>query len=185
MGEEGFAVPGDELGVIEEYMPAHNAYEFDGVVRAKAVGRVKLDAIKHEASVVEAKRLPLPKSGDAIHAIVAVVRDAVAYADIFYNETAKVFYPVPFRGIIHISEASNERLRSLHEVYGYGDILRARVLSRKPPYMLSTRGPEYGLLLTRCPKCLTPLKKRGLWLYCPTCRRTHKKRKISRYYALR
>lgn len=185
MVEEEFAVPGDELGVIEEYMPVRNVYELNGVVRAKTVGLAKLDAVRHEAEVAEARRPPLPRNGDVVHAVVAVVRDAIVYADIFYNETLRAFYPVPFRGVIHISEASNERLRSLYDVYGYGDILRARVLSRKPPYMLSTKGPDYGLLLTNCPKCTTPLRRRGLWLYCPSCRRTYKKRKVSKHYTLR
>lgn len=185
MASRAFALPGDELGTIEEYTPLRNTYERDGVVRAKVVGLAELDAAKHEARVIEVKRVPLPRNGDAVYAVVSSLRDAVAYVDIFYNEVAKVFYPLPFRGVIHVSEVSNERVRSLYEVYGYGDVLRARVLSAKPPYMLSTKGSEYGLLVTRCPRCMVTLRRKGLWLHCPVCKKTYKKRKISRHYAVR
>jgi exosome complex component CSL4 len=184
--EGEFVVPGDEIGVVEEYLPSAGAYVHDGFVRAKAVGFVKADASKHEAAVVQARDVPLPRLGDVVYAVVTGVRDAVVYLDIFYNETRKVSYAVPFRGILHISEASNERLRSTYEVFGYGDIVRANVISRKPPYMLSTKGPEFGLVLVRCPRCMTPLRRRGLWLYCPVCRKTHKRKKIaSRHYLLK
>lgn len=185
MSEASFKVPGDELGVIEEFFPARNAYEQDGVVRAKVVGWARLDLLKHEASVSEARKARLPRSGDVVHAVVSGVRDAVANVEIVYNETRGAFYPIPFRGIVHISEASNERLKSLNEVYGYGDVIRAKVLSQKPPYQLSTKGADFGVIMTRCPKCTTPLRKRGLWLYCPICKKTYKKKKISKHYSLK
>ena len=185
MSEESFKVPGDDLGVIEEFVPIRNAYEREGVVRAKVAGWAKLDPVKHEASVAEARRVRLPKSGDVVHAVVSGIRDAIIYVEIVYNETEGAFYPIPFRGVMHISEASNERLRSLNEAFGYGDVIRAKVLSQKPPYQLSTKGAEFGVIMTRCPKCTTPLRKRGLWLYCPVCKRTYKKRKISKFYSLR
>lgn len=186
MVEGGFVVPGDEIGVIEEYVPSTGVYVHSGFVRAKSVGIVKTDASKHEAAVIQARDVLLPRFGDVVYAVVTGVRDAVVYLDIFYNETRNASYAVPFRGVLHVSEASNERLRSTYEVFGYGDVVRANVISRKPPYMLSTRGPEFGLVLVRCPRCMTPLRRRGLWLYCPVCKRTHKRKKVaSRYYLLR
>jgi len=180
-----FVVPGDALGVIEEYAPSLNTYERDGVVRAKVAGLAELDAVKHEARVIEGRRVPLPRPGDVVHAVVTGLRDAVVYVDVFYNETAKAYYPIPFRGVVHVSEVSSERVGSLYEVFGYGDVVRARVLSRGPPYMLTTKGPEFGLLLTRCPKCMVPLRRGGLWLRCPACGKRYKRRKVSRYYLLR
>jgi len=184
MGEY-FAVPGDALGVIEEYVPLRNAYERDGVIRTKVVGWAKADPLKHEVAVVEARPVAVPRGGDVVHAVVALLREAVAYVDIFYNETRNALYPVPFRGVLHVSEVSNERLRGLGEAFGYGDVIRARVLSERPPYHLSTKGGEFGLILARCPRCLSPLRKRGLWLYCQNCRRVYRRRKISRHYALK
>jgi len=183
--EERFVVPGDEVGVIEEFVPATGTYVRDGFVRAKTVGALKVDALKHEISIAQAREVPLPRFGDVVYAVVTGLRDSVVYLDVFYNETRNATYAVPFRAILHISEASNERLRSTYEVFGYGDVVRAVVISRKPPYMLSTRGTELGIVLARCPRCMTPLRKRGLWLYCPTCRKTHKRRKVaSRHYLL-
>ena len=185
MVEERFVVPGDEVGVIEEFVPATGTYVRDGFVRAKTVGALKVDALKHEISIAQAREVPLPRFGDVVYAVVTGLRDSVVYLDVFYNETRNATYAVPFRAILHISEASNERLRSTYEVFGYGDVVRAVVISRKPPYMLSTRGTELGIVLARCPRCMTPLRKRGLWLYCPTCRKTHKRRKVaSRHYLL-
>lgn len=186
VAEKAFVVPGDEIGVIEEYVPSANTYVHDGVIRAKAVGTAKVDVARHEAAVMRAREVPVPRLGDIVQAVVTGIRDAVVYLDIFYNETLNVHYPVLFRAILYIAEVSNERLRSVYEIFGYGDVVRARVISRKPPYMLSTRGAEFGLVLARCPRCMAPLRKRGLWLYCPSCRRTYKRRKVaSRHYLLK
>lgn len=185
MIEENFVVPGDMLGVIEEFIPSDNAYVHSGDVRAKIVGRPSVDINKHEAGVTRAKEVPVPREGDVVQAVVTLVRDAVVHVDIFYNETKKTSYAIPFRGVIHISEASNEGLRSFYGVFGYGDVVRAKVLTGKPPYMLSTRGPDYGLIVARCPRCMALLKKKGLWLYCSNCRKTFRKRKVSRLYMMR
>ncbi|MEM3963524.1 MAG: RNA-binding protein, partial [Pyrobaculum sp.] len=62
---------------------------------------------------------------------------------------------------------------------GIGDYIRAKVVSTYgPPIIVSIRGPTYGAVLSRCPKCGTVLKRRGMTLYCPNCS-TEVKRKLA------
>lgn len=178
-------VPGDELGVIEEYAPACNVYVDElGVLRARVVGRPSLNAKRHEAGVVQVREVLIPRQGDAVQAVVAAMRDAVVHLDIIYNKTRGVHYAVPFRGVLHISEVSDERVESMYSVFGYGDVVMAKVISSKPPYQLSTRGLDFGVVLARCPRCMTPLKKVGLWLRCPNCRKNFRRKKVSRHYTV-
>ena len=178
-------VPGEELGVIEEYVPLSNTYVEDGVIRAKVVGELRADALRHEVEVLEARRASLPREGETVYAVVTGMRDVIGYLDIFYNEDTGSEYVPPYRGVIHISEISSSRVRSISEIFGYGDVVRARVISSKPPFLLSTKGFEYGIVFARCPRCTTPLKKRGLWLYCYACKKVYRRRKVSRLYLVR
>lgn len=184
MVDREFVVPGDELGVLEEYLPTLNSYVHGWVVRAKVVGRVHADTFKHEVQVHRVKDPPVLEENDVVQAMVVGLRDTVAFLDIFYNEGKRRLYVPPYRGALHISEVGL-KLRNIYELLGYGDVVRARVVSGKPPFSLSVRGASYGLIFARCPKCLNPLKKRGLWLYCGNCRKIFKRKKVSREYLVR
>jgi len=185
MSEELLVVPGDALGVLEEYVPAGGAYVIDGFVRASVLGLARRRADVHEVSVDRIKRVSMPGVGDSVYAIVDGLRESICYLQIYLNESRGHVYAPFFRGILHSFEVSSERLGSLREVFGYGDIVRARVLSSKPPFLLSTRGFDYGVVLAHCPRCMGFLRKKGLGLYCPRCRKNFRKRKVSRLYMLK
>ena len=178
-------LPGEELGVIEEFIPLRNTYVTNGVIRAKVVGALQADVLRHEVGVDEARRAILPREGDVVYAIVSGFRDVVCYLDIYYNESRNLVYAPPYRGVLHVSEISSSRVRSVIEVFGYGDVVRARVISGKPPFLLSTKGFEFGVVYAKCPRCMNILRKRGLWLYCSNCRRVYRRRKISRLYMVK
>ncbi|HDD34017.1 MAG TPA: RNA-binding protein, partial [Thermofilaceae archaeon] len=54
-------LPGEELGVIEEFIPLRNTYVTNGVIRAKVVGALQADVLRHEVGVDEARRAILPR----------------------------------------------------------------------------------------------------------------------------
>ena len=67
---------------------------------------------------------------------------------------------------------------------GIGDYLRAKVVSTYgPPIVVSIRGPTYGVILSRCPKCGAVLKRRGMMLYCPNCGAEVKRKIAVGHYA--
>ncbi|AKG39034.1 MAG: exosome complex RNA-binding protein Csl4 [Infirmifilum sp.] len=186
MSEGDIVVPGDALGVEEEYLPGYGVYVDGGYLKAKLVGTPQLDMIHRVLELKSVKRTALPLSPkDIVYASVEFIRDPVAYVRIFYVENKKTELQPPVSGVLTVSNISSSRVKSLYDVIGYGDILRAYVAEPGgPPYLLSIKGREYGVLVARCPKCLTPMKLRGLRLVCPACR-AKARRKTSSKYALR
>ncbi|PLJ77751.1 exosome complex RNA-binding protein Csl4 [Infirmifilum sp. NZ] len=187
MSSGDVVVPGDILGVEEEYLAGSGVYlGEDGYLKSKLLGRVHMDQLHHLIEVKPSKESPLPlRTGDVVYATVDLIRDPVAYLKIFYVENrGSEIYP-PVSGVLTISNVSTSRVKTLYEVIGYGDVLRARVDEPGgPPYLLSIKGREFGVIIARCPKCLTPLRLRGLHLVCPSCR-SRAKRKVSSKYVLR
>jgi len=183
MSEE-LVVPGEILAVIEEYYPGEYIYEKDGFLRASVVGKVNADRLNHVISVLPSKGILIPRVKDAVYAQVASVRNLFAVVRIYEVEN-KGFLPIPFTGIIHVSYALSEPVRDMHNLLRIGDIIRAKVISDEgPPFHLTLRGREFGVILSWCPFCVKPLRKRGLFLFCPVCRMSFRK-KISSMYLQR
>ncbi|QOJ78164.1 exosome complex RNA-binding protein Csl4 [Infirmifilum lucidum] len=185
-GEEA-VIPGDKLGVEEEYLAGGGVYvDSDGYLKSKLLGLVNIDQVHHIIDVKPYKESKLPlRQGDTVYAVVDLIRDPVAYLKIFYIESRNVEVFPPVSGILTISNVSTSRVKTLYAVIGYGDILRAFIIEPGgPPYLLSIKGREYGVVTARCPKCLTPLRLKGMHLVCPACK-TKAKRKISIKYVLR
>lgn len=186
MSSSDVKIPGDPLGVEEEYLPGSGVYVEDGYLKAKFLGRVHADIIHRilELKPVKAKVLPL-NPRDIVYASVEFIRDPVAHVKIFYVENKNALLQPPVSGVLTISNVSASRVKSLYAVIGYGEVIRAYVAEPGgPPYLLSIKGREFGVILARCPRCLTPMKLRGLRLVCPACK-TKAKRKISSRYAVR
>ncbi|HDH06947.1 MAG TPA: hypothetical protein ENF87_01105 [Thermoproteales archaeon] len=179
-------LPGDEIAVIEEFMGKSNTYTVDGRVLSKVVGLVRYDLEERTADISPLKPLPLPKKDDVVYAIVTRVKDIAASLDIFYLETRdRYFYP-PLSATLHVMNVSTSYVKVLYDVLGYGDIVRARVLVGKtPPYVLSLKGREFGVIYSNCPYCMMPLRKRGFTLFCPRCKRTTKRKISMTHYLLK
>ena len=179
----GVVVPGEGLCVIEEFMPGAGVYACpDGWVRAQLVGSPEFDLKTRVASVKAPRRLPIPQPGDTVRARVIEIRNNIlAIAKIYeieeYGRLASTF-----TGLLHISQVSTSFVKSLFDVVRIGDVIRARVLSRGPPYLISIRGKDYGVVLAFCSECLRPLLIRGFNLYCPACKKVERRKVAFRYY---
>ena len=181
---EEVVTPGDAISVIEEYFPGKNTYILDGEIIAKLVGQVMANYEKRTISIKEASKVKMPLKGEKVYAIVTKIRDVSISLDVFYIETRSVLLYPPLSGSIHKMNISSEYFKSAYEAYGYGDIIKARVLISRIPLILSTKGREYGVILARCPSCMRYLRKRGFSLYCPKCKKTIR-RKVSSHYFLK
>lgn len=178
-------MPGEELSYEEEFSGGKNTYKdtLSGIIRSKVIGYILRDWSKREVSVKPLKknRYAVDK-GDIVHALVSGFRDSVVIVNIFYNESKNTFIPAQTTGIILAAKISSWRVKLHKEVFGYGDVVRAVVAEEGgPPYSLSTRGREFGVILAKCPACSSILVRRGPVLLCPTCK-TRVKRKISSRY---
>ena len=55
------------------------------------------------------------------------------------------------------------------EVTRVRDIIRAKVLESEPAIQLTTKSPGLGVLKSYCPRCGTPMNKKGHGVVCPEC----------------
>ena len=177
-------IPGEILGVIEEFVPGKNVYvdEQNGTLRSKIRGKAIKNFTLHVVSVVSDKQVPLLKEGDIVYGFIDGVKDVIAFVKIFYIENRKRVLLRPLTGIIHVQNVSSDRVRTIYNAYSYGDIIRFKVAEEGgPPYVLSTIGREFGVILARCPQCMGILKKKGYSLFCPKCKVRVKKKVSLRY----
>src|SRR5208283_4920895 len=123
-------VPGERLGVIEEFIPDSGTYVKDGVIYSKIVGRALLDLLNKRVSVY-----PLV-NGELVPKVSAIVVGQIGNAQsdnvlvrIFKIENKRL--SGEFSGILHISDVSDRYIDSMNDVCKPGDIVRAKVISGK------------------------------------------------------
>lgn len=183
--ERRLAIPGEHLGFEEEFIAGRNAYvDHDtGELRAKVIGIVARDWSNRSIDVNPVKTPKyLVRAGDIVHAIVYGIKDSLVITQIFYIENKKIQLLVPITGIIPAAYISSWRTSPYKDVFGYGDIVRAVVVEEAgPPYVLSTKGREFGVILAKCPRCLASMVKRGMVLLCPQCKAKAKRKLSTRY----
>ncbi len=175
-------LPGDVIGVEEEFMPSTGSYVDDkGYVRSQLVGRLYVDLLKKHVVVKHVKGKPvIPKPGDIVEGMVASMSDDLAFIDI-YAVNDKYMRSSIFTGIIHISQASPEYLTSLYDAFRLGEIVRAKVLNSSHPFQLTTREPGLGVVMAYCSSCGAILYKVDDRLMCKRCGNVEK-RKVSSFY---
>ncbi|RLE61241.1 MAG: hypothetical protein DRJ49_05880 [Thermoprotei archaeon] len=182
---EEIAVPGSRIAIIEEFLPGNNTYILKDTILSTVVGRILRDPEQHTIEVVSFNVPLVPKIGDTVYAEITNTKDSiVAVVEIFMIENRGIVH-TPFSGIIHCADVSSTYVKDIHDVMRIGDIVRAKVIGRSsPPFLLSTMGLDYGVILARCNYCLSPLFLRDTNLYCKNCRRVIR-RKVSSLYLLR
>jgi exosome complex component CSL4 len=170
-------LPGEPLGVIEEFVPDAGTYVKDGVIYSKVVGRSLLDLLNKKVSVfplVHGARVP--KIGSIVIGQVSNVQTQIATIRIF--KIGKRLLSGFFTGILHVSDVHLRFVESMFDVCKPGDILRAKVISEKNrAYHLTTKDKSLGVIYAFCSQCgeVLELKGRG-GLQCPRCGKIEKRK---------
>ncbi|MEM2075449.1 MAG: exosome complex RNA-binding protein Csl4 [Zestosphaera sp.] len=176
-------VPGDEICVVEEFLPGDGAYEDNGRVKATVTG---YPSINLDLRVVEVKPLSgktrLPSPGNLIYGFVFSVRDEYALVRI-YSDVKCFKYLTTLTGILHASQASDKYVKSVYSAVKPGDVIKAKVLSEAPPYHLTIKEHQLGVVTAYCSVCGAKLIKQGNTLACPSCGSTEG-RKTSLEYGI-
>jgi exosome complex component CSL4 len=176
-----FVVPGDKLGVIEEFIPDAGTYIEDGVIHSNNAGYILMDFASKKVSVYPVARGPtVPKIGSLV--IGSTTRVQSSTATIRIMKIGERFISGHFRGIIYVSDVSFKYTESMFDAFKVGDLVRAKVISDKnKTYHLSTKGENLGVIYALCSQCgsLLPLKDRGL--KCEECGRAEKRKIASDY----
>ena len=163
-------VPGERLGVIEEFIPDSGTYVRDGVIYSKIIGRALMDMISRRVSVYPlTKGAVVPKVGvTVIGQIGNAQSDNVLVRILEVGQKKKM--SGAFGGILHISDVSDRYIDSMNEVCKPGDIIRAKVISNKNQvFHLSTADKDLGVMYAFCSLCGTLLEQRRQEMHCPKC----------------
>jgi len=164
-------LPGERLGVIEEFVPDAGTFVKDGVIYSKLVGRAMLDFVTRRVSVSPAGRgVIIPKLGSTVIGQVLSVQPENATVRIFQVEDKEL--SGAFIGVLHISDVHLRYVDSMFEICKSGDIIRARVISEKnQTYHLSTKEKELGVVYAFCSNCGATLESKRQNMHCPKCGR--------------
>lgn len=160
-------IPGERLGVIEEFIPDSGTYVKDGVIYSKIVGRSLVDLQNRRVSVYPAVEGTLvPKVSTVIVGQVGNAQSDNVLVRIFKIGNKNL--SGEFTGILHISDVSDRYVNSMSDVCKPGDIIRAKVISEKNRiFHLSTNDKNLGILDAFCSRCGTLLEPDRYELRCP------------------
>ena len=162
-------LPGERLGVIEEFIPDSGTYVKDGVIYSKIVGRTLMDLLSKRVSVY-----PLI-TGAFVPKVSATVVGQVGNAQ-SDNVLVRIFkigskrLSGVFTGILHISDVQERYVKSMNDVCKPGDIIRTKVISNKNQVShLSTKAKDLGVMYAFCSSCSSLLEPKRHQMQCPKC----------------
>jgi len=174
-------VPGDRLGVIEEFMPGSGTYEQNGNIYSFTTGRALLDMLNKQVSVYPKVHVSnVPHVGSTVVGQVSDVQGKQSTIRIFQvgNRLLTGF----FSGLLHVSDVSQRYVESMYEVCKAGDIVRARVTSDKNRvFHLTTNEKDLGVVYAFCSRCGHSLVQKRFILRCPECGNSERRKTASDY----
>jgi exosome complex component CSL4 len=171
-----FVVPGEKLGVVEEFDPGRGTVEVDGIVYSSQTGKAALDPKRHVVTVKPITGpVVVPEEGSSIIGVVEKVQEKMAIVNIIVVDGKKM--PLPFTGMLHISNSSPRFERIMGDVCKPNDIIRAKVIdtSQRIP-KLTTVGRDLGVIKAYCSRCGGELVLSGHILRCSVCRNVERRR---------
>lgn len=180
-----FVLPGDSLGVTEEYVPAEWTYEDEGKIRSLVAGIVSVDNRNKRISIVPKTSSPsVLKNGIVVFGQISEVRGQRALLKIERTKDTARGLVTSFSGGIHISQADKGYVAKLTDEFRIGDLVEARVTKviGLDNVDLTTAENELGVIKAMCTNCRHYMKQTGKSeVTCPNCGRKER-RKISSSY---
>jgi exosome complex component CSL4 len=169
-------LPGERLGVIEEFIPDSGTYVRDGVIYSKIVGRALMDLLNRRVSVYPLiSGAIVPKVGGTVVGQVGHAQSDNVLVRIFKIGSKKL--SGVFTGILHISDVEERYVDSMNDVCKPGDIIRAKVISEKNQiYHLSTNDKGLGAVYAFCSICGNLLEPKRYEMQCPKCGNVEKRK---------
>ncbi|MEM3793973.1 MAG: exosome complex RNA-binding protein Csl4, partial [Candidatus Bathyarchaeia archaeon] len=121
-----FIIPGEKLGVIEEFIPGSGTYEDNGTIFSTTVGCAEIDPMEKTAKVKPYTKAPaIPKEGDVVSGLVVNVQDKLAIIEI-YTINDRILH-LPFSAVLHIANSSPRYERLMGDICKRGDFIKAKV----------------------------------------------------------
>lgn len=176
-----FVIPGQPLGVIEEFTPGEGTYVEQGKIYANISGQTLLDIQNKTVSIYPLVRAAkVPKVGSIVTGQVTNLQSKTAVVRVFRigNESLSGV----FTGLLYISDVSGSFVDSIRDAFKSGDTIRARVISDKNRvYHLSTAEKNLGVIYAPCSQCGHILVQKQYRMLCPKCGRIEKRHTAADY----
>ena len=67
-------MPGEKLGIIEQYLPGYGTYDDDGEIKSSVLGSVKIDQKRKVISVEGDAKPALLKKGDVVYGQISDIK---------------------------------------------------------------------------------------------------------------
>ncbi len=176
-----FVVPGQKLGVIEEFIAEQGTYVKEGIIYSKNVGYILMDLVNKKISVyATARNYNVPNVGATIIGDVTGVQSSTV--NVHISKVGNRFVFSNFSGIIHVSDVSFDYTENIFDAFRPGDLVKAKVISDKNQiFHLSTKGDNLGVLLAYCSYCGTILTLKRNELKCEECGHVERRKLSSEY----
>ena len=164
-----FVVPGDPLGVIEEFTSGPGTYVEGGRIHSKITGRTLLDMLNKQVSVYPlVETATVPRVGNIVVGMVMDVKNKNAIIKIFQVEDKTL--SGSFKGMLHISSVSQNYVDNMFDVLKAGDIIRAKVISTENrSFFLSIADKDLGVVSALCSLCGHALDPGNRGMQCSNC----------------
>jgi exosome complex component CSL4 len=160
-------LPGDSLAISEEFLPGHNAYDADGIIRALQAGVVVKDLQQREVDVKSTNVPKVPDVGDVVTGQIEVAQSSTSNLKIFYLNGKP--NQAGFVGILFMREERGGR-GARRTAVKLGDVVRAKVISTMNAMIHLTVGePHLGVIASLCSNCGRPLVAAGGRAQCNNC----------------
>ncbi len=162
-------LPGERLGVIEEFIPDSGTFVKEGVIYSKIVGRSLVDLQNRRVSVYPlVEGGVVPKVGSVVIGQIGNAQSDNVLVKIFRVGRKKI--SGTFGGILHVSDVSDRYIDLISDVCKPGDIIRANVISEKNQvFHLTTNDKNLGVIHAFCSKDSALLEQQHYDLKCPKC----------------
>jgi exosome complex component CSL4 len=168
-----FVLPGDALGVTEEFVPSEWTYEDEGRIRSLVAGTVSVDNKNKKISIIPKTGSPsLLKTGVVVLGQVSDVRGQRALIKLDSIKDTSRGLVTSFSGGIHISQAQKGYVAKLTDEFRIGDLIEAKVtkIIGVDNVDLTTAEDELGVLKAMCTKCRHYMKQISKnEVECPNC----------------
>lgn len=180
-----FVLPGDALGVTEEYDPAEWTFDDEGKIRSLVAGTVSLDSKNKRISIVPKTGSPaVLKNGVVVYGQISDVRGQRALMRIGGIKDNKRGLVTNFSGGIHISQADKGYVSKLTDEFRIGDLVDAKVtkIIGLDNVDLTTAEKELGVVKAMCTNCRAYMKQiNKKEVLCPRCGRKEGRKISSKY----
>ena len=182
--EEKIVMPGDKLGIIEQYLPGSGTYDDNGIIKSSVLGNVKIDQKRKVISVESDAKPAVLEVGDIVYGQITDIKPQRANLNIECIKDNARPLALPYMGAIHISQAKKDYLEKLSDAFRIGDIVQAKVTKISGDNVdLSTIDADCGVLKAMCTRCRDFMNttSRKNEVKCNTCNKKEK-RKVSVNY---